>query len=82
MAVVKDWRDRVILIGSVVVYPSRTGSSLWMSEGTVESIETVKDWRGNDVHKIGVRRTDTSGYGDKTSSRVAYPEPKRLTVVA
>lgn len=40
----KDWRGTSIDIGSIVVYPSRQGSSLWMSEGEVVGLKpfTVK----------------------------------------
>ena len=35
----KDWRGSPIKVGSTVVYPSRQGSRLWMSEGEVVSVK-------------------------------------------
>lgn len=35
---VVDWRGTRILPGSTVIYPGRQGSSLWVTEGTVESV--------------------------------------------
>lgn len=40
--VTKDWRGTPIKVGSVVVYPSRQSSSLWMSQGEVVSISDSK----------------------------------------
>ena len=34
----KDWRGTTLKVGSRVVYPSRQGSSLWMSEAEVVSV--------------------------------------------
>lgn len=66
MAVVKDWRGKPIKVGSKVVYPSRQGSSLWMSEGEVVRIENE--------FRIAVIKD-----GGK---RVSYPDVARLTVVS
>lgn len=68
VAVVKDWRGTEIQVGSTVVYPSRQGSRLWMTEGEVVSLPlSKKDAR------IGVRA--------KGSRRTAFPDPNRITVV-
>lgn len=64
----KDWRGTEIKVGSTVVYPSRQGSLLWMTEGEVVSLpQSKKD------NRIGVRA--------KGTKRTAYPEPTRITVV-
>jgi hypothetical protein len=52
MGVVRDWRGTPINTWSVVVYPSRQGSQLWMTEGNVVSI---KDGRVGVMKKGGGR---------------------------
>lgn len=47
----KDWRGTPIVNGSIVVYPSRQGSSLWMSEGEVVGLKPFT------VKKKGSQRT-------------------------
>lgn len=47
----KDWRGTPIAVGSIVVYPSRQGSSLWMSEGEVVATKPFT------VKKKGSQRT-------------------------
>lgn len=34
----KDWRGTKVEIGSTVVYPSRQGARLWMTEGEVVAL--------------------------------------------
>jgi len=72
----KDWRGIRIKIGSTVVYPSRQGSQMWMSEGIVEKIEDGR---------IRVRRTRANVLKDSelnpSALRPAYPDPKRVTVL-
>lgn len=78
---VTDWRGNRIVVGATVVYPSRTGSSLWMTEGEVVSVEAAKTSRGR--ARIGVRALSHSrANGEKlVRSRVAYPHPCRITVI-
>lgn len=38
----KDWRGTRIAVGSVVVYPSREASRMWMTEGEVVSVAGEK----------------------------------------
>jgi len=72
----KDWRGTTIKVGSTVIYPSRQGSAMWMSEGVVEAI---------DGKRLRVRRTRASVLKDSelnpSSLRPAYPDPRRVTVV-
>jgi hypothetical protein len=70
--VIKDWRGTKIKIGSKVVYPSRQGSRLWMSEGVVTLIENYFSATDKPM-RIGVKKLD--------GNRVSYPDPQRLTVV-
>lgn len=36
---IKDWRGNEIKIGSTIVYPGRSGSSMWMTEAKVIDIQ-------------------------------------------
>lgn len=75
-SVTRDWRGTPITVGSTVVYPSRQGSSLWMNEGEVVSIDKLKEgaWqKGNASVRIGVKKKD--------SSRTSYPDVERITVI-
>jgi len=80
---VKDWRGTPIEVGALVVYPSRTGSSMWITEGQVvsvkESMGVTRDF------SVGVRRIRSSSSTQKRKylkrERVAYPDPSRITVI-
>ncbi len=44
----KDWRGTLIERGSIIVYPGRHSSSLWMTEGRVIDITSQKpSWSGS-----------------------------------
>lgn len=47
----KDWRGTSIKVGSIVVYPSRKGAKLWMTQGIVISLNPLT------VKKVGAQRT-------------------------
>ena len=53
----KDWRGTPIVVGSTVVYPSRKGSSLWMTEGTVIGLKPLT------IKKVGAKRTSHPALG-------------------
>ena len=84
---ITDWRGNEIKVGSVVVYPSRSGSSLWMNEGIVVSVEEdvpENSWSSRRVNKVGVKGlVEARPYGGNSlkSGAIAYPHPRRLTVV-
>ncbi len=44
---VKDWLGTEIKVGSVIVYPGRQGSSMWMSKAVVLEVgtTTAREWR-------------------------------------
>lgn len=73
-----DWRGTPIEVGSTIVYPGRGSSALWMSEGTVVSVET----RGRGLHRLRVQRTFEHGRAVRNPSRpVVLEVVKRVTVV-
>jgi hypothetical protein len=80
-----DWRGTPIQVGSVVVYPSRTGSSLWVNEGVVESVGWLNQpsyYHNPRPYVAGtVRRNKTSGWGTNEASRSSQPDFSRVTVV-
>lgn len=65
----KDWRGTKIKVGQTVVYPSRQGSSLWMTEGVVVEVNP----NGYDDRRVGVTK--------KGGTRISYPALQRLTVL-
>lgn len=60
-SVLRDWRGLEIQPGTLVVYPGRGSSSLWMVEGVVTEIATKADWRGRDQPVLRVRRVREAG---------------------
>jgi hypothetical protein len=40
----KDMRGKAIKKGSIIVYPNRQGSNMWMTEAVVEEVDN-KSWR-------------------------------------
>lgn len=62
----RDWRGSEVNIGDTVVYPSREGSKMWMTEGEVVTVN-VK------LKKVGVLK-----HGGR---RLAYPAFERITVM-
>lgn len=60
----KDWRGTPIHLGAIVVYPSRQGSRLWMSEGEVVGIRPFT-----------VRRNDSQRTSHPAVERVTVIEP-------
>lgn len=63
----KDWRGTEVKVGSTVVYPSRQGSQLWMSEGEVVTIAT---------DKVGVRKKNARRISYPDARRITVI-PKR-----
>lgn len=47
-----DWRGNEIVVGSIVVYPGRQSSSMWMIEAEVLAIVEVDHWG---ITQIGLR---------------------------
>lgn len=61
MSDAKDFRGTSINVGDRIVYPGRSGSSLWMNEAIVTEIETKEDWRGRKRSVLKAQRVDRQG---------------------
>lgn len=69
----RDWRGTEIVAGSIVVYPSRQFSSMWITEGEVVEVKGGK---------VAVRKNRSSAdHKAAPSKQLAYPSPQRLTVI-
>lgn len=68
----KDWRGRQIMVGSTVVYPGRSGSSLWMNEGVIEELSFSMS---GDIKDVKVRKLRERRYGR------TYPASGRVTSI-
>lgn len=53
----KDWRGTPIEVGSIVVYPGRASSSMWMNEGEVVGLVERHLYPDGKAPAIRVRRT-------------------------
>lgn len=65
MSEARDWRGNAIRVGDRIVYPGRSGSSLWMTEAIVDAIETEELVRMSGTYtshklKVTVTREDRS----------------------
>lgn len=83
-SVLHDWRGLEIKLGSLVVYPGRGSSSLWMTEGVVTDIGSKIDWRGRAYPVIKVRRVRETRYGPTRpldGKIVSIESVDRVTVV-
>lgn len=56
-----DFRGETINIGDTIVYPGRSGSSLWMNEGVVVGFEDYQPYYSSEqtMTALKVKRTDT-----------------------
>lgn len=78
-----DWRGTEIKAGSIVVYPSRQSSSMWVNEGVVIDVDEV-DERGRRCLKGHVRKTREHSYGstkETPDAKITSPDFSRVTVV-
>ena len=82
---ITDWRGHEIKAGSVVVYPQRQSSSMWMVEAVVEKIHPIEKFSGTSWVELHVRLIRTSR-GDEwksvTGKRSILTVLERVTVVA
>lgn len=74
---IKDWRGNEIKIGSKIVWPGRSGSSMWMTEGEVVDIKIKKETNYQlqeiDVPTLYVKSSKATGF--------YYTQPKKLSVI-
>lgn len=77
----KDFRGTPIVAGSVIVYPGRQSSSLWMTEAVVKEVATRQTWR-KEVPVLLVQPTFTTGYRDTPDAKnVVIERIERVVVV-
>lgn len=58
MEELKDWRGKVINVGTAVVYPVRQSSSMWMEEGEVIEIKEADKPYGGTQTQVKVKKVD------------------------
>jgi hypothetical protein len=73
--ILKDWRGTAITAGSIIVYPGRHSSSLWMTEATVLSVTERPTYRGPE-RVLVVLPSRTQGYTPTNW------KPRKVTITA
>lgn len=84
----KDWRGVPIEVGSLVVYPVRRGSSMWLVEGVVHSLHPAQNpdaasyWeRDEDWVEVQRRRELYYGKLDEVDPKLVRVGLRLLTVL-
>lgn len=72
----KDWRGRDVVPGSVIVYPGRQGSSMWLMEAVVDRVDEV-----DGGYSLNVTLTGCTGYRGVSGRRVTVTRTDKVTVV-
>jgi len=76
----KDWRGTLITPGSIIVYPGRQSSSMWMVEAEV--LEIFQDWHWDRfVWALRVQPTRVGRYGERSLKPVKITALERVTVI-
>jgi hypothetical protein len=84
---IKDWRGNEIKVGSKIVWPGRSGSRMWLTEGEVVGIGSrkVRNWisgQDEDVPTLKVKETSNSTMYGSTSTKVrSIKVLQRVTVI-
>ena len=78
----KDFMGNLIEVGSVIVYPVRSGSHMWLQKGTVRAIEQVNARRAP-VVLLKVETTERYKWGEeaKKTRMVTVSHLLRVVVV-
>lgn len=85
---VKDWRGTELKVGSIIVYPVRQSSSMWVNEATVISFEEIKPETTRTWETEGKQHSYTNPAevnltveltGRMTGGTYSKDEPKRIT---
>lgn len=80
----KDWRGTEIKVGSLIVYPVRQSSSLWVNEARVTEIIPYSGSRTDKWAPIGTLKAQTTRMYDswsKPGKVVTVSCVERVTVV-
>lgn len=65
----KDILGQEIEVGSIVTYPGRQGSSMWMNFAVVYEIKHGTDWRGRSYEELLCVRVGKTWRGGEVSTR-------------
>lgn len=76
----RDWRGNPVSVGSVIVYPQRHSSHMWMVEARVEEI-TEKDQRDRIVPALKVKPINATWTHRIAERTVTLTSLDRVTVV-
>ncbi len=80
MVQMKDWRGTSIVPGSIIVYPGRHRSHMWMMEAEV--LEIVQIWEWNQFKwALRVQPLRQGTYGRTNMKPVRITALERVTVV-
>jgi hypothetical protein len=67
----KDWRGTPIKVGSHVVYGTRSGSSLYITEGEVVEIKADDNYHAQTARRLD-QKMQEQGFDQKTYEKVLY----------
>lgn len=77
----KDWRGTDILPGSIIVYPGRASSHMWMIEAEVLELITIDHW-GEETPGIRVQPLRQGTFGRTDMKPVKLIALERVTVIS
>ncbi len=79
----KDWRGTPMEPGSIIVYPGRHSSSMWMVEAEILQIiqEPEYSWGGQLVWKVQVQPLRQGTYSRESKTPVKLKALERITVL-
>lgn len=76
-----DWRGTPIVKGSLIVYPGRQSSHMWMMEAEVLDVVTVQHWN-IEIPALLVQPLRTGGYSSRVNKKpVRITAIERVTVI-
>lgn len=79
----KDALGNVITTGSIIAYPGRMSSSMWMNFAVVYRVEESSDWRGYPYTKLYcVRVGGSHQWGDLRTKKVEVTSIDRVLIVS
>lgn len=76
-----DWRGTPIVKGSLIVYPGRQSSSMWMMEAEVLEVITMQHWN-IEIPALLVQPLRRGGYANRVNKKpVKITAIERVTVI-
>jgi hypothetical protein len=77
---VNDWRGTPIKKGSIIVYPGRQSSAMWMVEAEVLEVTTVEHWNTS-IPALLVQPLRAGFFGRTNKKPVRITAIERVTVL-